>query len=196
MTAPQHLPALPWTQWNIATFLHIHATASSPVWAIDTAILFARWLLAVIILIAIVQLLRHRSGAGLLRIVGAWFVSTRIEALVDTFAFHPRPFAAGYGHAWMAHAANNSMPSSHVTLGLILVAVMLRQKYYRSAALITVLTIVLAWSRIYIGIHWPADMVGALLSASLSIGVAYAVERLWVLGRNRRRKHRHPAVSG
>jgi len=205
MTSPQPLTVFPWTRWDIATFLHMHATASSPAWAIDAAVLIARWLLVVIILVAVWQLLRHRSGAGLLRIVAAWFVSNRIEALVDTFAFHPRPFAAGYGHAWMAHAANNSMPSSHATLGLILVAVMIRQKYYRSAAVVAVLTVALAWSRIYVGIHWPADMVGALLSASLSIGVAYAAERLLVLVRHRRwvarswariRHRRHPAAIG
>lgn len=205
MMTPQPLIVFPWTRWDIATFLHMHATASSPAWAIDTAVLIARWLLAVIILVAIWQLLRHRSGAGLLRIVAAWFVSNRIEALIGTYAFHPRPFAAGYGHAWMAHAANNSMPSSHVTLGLILVAVMIRQKYYRCGALLTVLTIALAWSRIYVGIHWPADMIGALLSASLSVGVAYAAERLLMLARHRRwmargwgwiRHRRHPAVTG
>jgi undecaprenyl-diphosphatase len=195
MISPHPLAATPWAQWNVALFLHMHATTASPPWLIALAVILARWALCAALAVAAWRLLHHRNGAGALRVAGAWLVSNRIEALVGAFAFHPRPFAAGYGPAWMAHAANNSMPSSHATLGLILVAVLVGQKDYRCGAAVAVLTAMLAWARIYVGIHWPADMAGAMMSAAVSMGVVYAVERMVVVLRKRLGKHQHPATS-
>jgi undecaprenyl-diphosphatase len=179
--------------WNTALFQSMHATANSPHWMIAAAIVIAQWTLWIILAIVIWHLARQRNGGATLRIVGAWFVSNRIEALVSAVAFHPRPFAAGYGPAWIEHAANNSMPSSHVVLALILLFALARQKHYRSAALATVLTAALAWARIYIGIHWPVDMLGALASAAVSIGLVLAVERLASLLRKTIHRRLHPA---
>lgn len=178
--------------WNTALFQHMHATADSPHWAIAAAIVIAQWALWVILALVVWHLARQRNGTAALRIVGAWFVSNRIEALVRAFAFHPRPFAVGYGPAWIEHAANNSMPSSHVVLALILLFALARQQHFRSAALAAVLTAALAWARIYIGIHWPVDMLGAVASAAVSVGLVAAVERTVGLLRKTIHKRLHP----
>jgi undecaprenyl-diphosphatase len=178
--------------WNTALFQHMHATAASPHWAIAAAIVIAQWALWAILALVVWHLARQRSGVAALRIVGAWFVSNRIEALVSAFAFHPRPFAVGYGHAWVAHAANNSLPSSHVTLALILLFALAAQGHLRSGVLAALLTAALAWARIYIGIHWPVDMLAAVASAAVSVGLVAAVERAVVLLRKTVRKRLHP----
>lgn len=171
---------VPWAPWNVALFEHMRGNAMSPPWLVATAIMLAKWLLVAGIFLTLWQLCKKRSMAGAVRLVGAWLLSHGLEMLANAFAFHPRPFAAGYGPALMAHSANNSMPSSHVTLGLILVAVLLTLKCLRSAALVLGLTVVLAWSRIYTGIHWPIDMLGALVSASIAVGLMLLVERLCI----------------
>lgn len=180
---------MPWMHGNVTLFLAMHATDTSPAWLIAAAIFLAKWMLCVVLAITIWHLWHKRSGTGALQMIAAWAVSCGIEAAVDAFAFHPRPFAAGYGPAWVAHAANNSMPSSHVTLGLILVGILLVLKCRRSACLALVLTGVLAWSRIYIGIHWPIDMLGAAVSAALSVGAVHGLARLVVAWRKQAPKH-------
>lgn len=195
MTASANPAFVPWAQWNVALFEHMHGTGMSPPWLVATAIVLARWLLVVGLLIVIWQLWKKRSMTGALRLVGAWLVSHCLEILANTFAFHPRPFAAGYGPALMAHSADNSMPSSHVTLGLILVAVLLSLECRRSAAAVLGLTIVLAWSRIYTGIHWPIDMIGALVSASVAVGLVHLAERLCIAMKRQWNARRHAASA-
>lgn len=197
MTIASDPAFVPWAQWNVALFEHMRGSDMSPPWLIATAIVLAKWVLVAGLLITIWQLWKKRSMAGALRLVGAWLVSHCLEVLANAFAFHPRPFVAGYGPALMAHSADNSMPSSHVTLGLILVAVLLTLQCLRSAIVVLGLTVVLAWSRIYIGIHWPIDMVGALVSASVAVGLALLVERLCIAVKHQwiARHHPGPAVA-
>lgn len=167
--------------------MHLHATAQSPSALITLAALLAEWPLYAALGLTAWQLWRRRDGVAAMRLIIAFGTAIVIEALISTFAYHPRPFAAGFGPAWMSHAANNSMPSTHVTLTWIMaITLAIRKQRWISLALFA-LGCLLAWARIYVGIHWPADMVGAAVSACLSVALACAIERvLFVLYRYRR----------
>lgn len=158
--------------WNTELFLRLHATAQSPHWLIATA----TWLTEAPLLAALIltawQLYRSRDLDGAIRVAIACAIALLIEAAISTFAFHPRPFAAGFGPAWVEHAANNSMPSTHVTLTCIMAITLALRRRFRTAVVLAVLALVLAWARIYVGIHWPADMLGALTSACVAVAVA------------------------
>lgn len=180
-----HHATVPWAHWNIELFLDMHATTASPHWLIATAIVLAKWPLYVALIFTIWQCWKHRDGRGALEIVCAWLVGNRIEAWIGAVAFHARPFAAGYGPAFMAHAADNSMPSSHAMTGVILILVLALRHRRWSSVLVAVLTVMMAWARVYVGVHWPADMVGALLVAGISVAAVYAVEHLAKRGRKR-----------
>ncbi|WP_449425509.1 phosphatase PAP2 family protein [Rhodanobacter lindaniclasticus] len=163
----------------MALFQHLHATPSSP-----------RLLIAVghSRRVAVVRrggrpdrmaAAATAGSSGIVRLIAAGGVALLIEALVSMFfAFHPRPFAAGFGPAWVAHAANNSMPSTHVAPRLTIMAMGLAMRRYpRASAVVAALAVaLLAWARIYVGIHWPADMLGAALSAIVSVALVYGVE--------------------
>lgn len=157
-------------------FTHIHATSGSPPALIALAAALAEWPLWVALALTVWQLWRQRDGLASVRLIVAFGIALAIEAVIGTFAFHPRPFAAGFGPAWVAHAANNSMPSTHVTLTLIM-AIALALRKHGMSAVVFVLGGVLAWARIYVGIHWPADMLGAAVSAGMSVGLAHVIER-------------------
>lgn len=178
-----------WEPWNVAWFQHLHATSSSPPRLIALATVLAEWPLAVAAGITGWLLLRQRDRLGIVRLIATGAVALSIEALVSTFAFHPRPFASGFGPAWVAHAANNSMPSTHVTLALAMAIVLAMRKHPRASAVVVALALALAWARIYVGVHWPADMVGAVLSAIVSVAVARGLE-CGVDGFRRRRRAR------
>ncbi|OWT80246.1 MULTISPECIES: phosphatase PAP2 family protein [unclassified Achromobacter] len=103
--------------------------------------------------------------------------SKLIEAYVNAHAFHARPFAAGFGPALVYHAANNSMPSSHATFAWTLAVIFLWKREWRYAGIVALLGLVVAWARIFVGIHWPLDMVGSALSAAACGSLGYGVQR-------------------
>lgn len=171
-------PQTVWEQWNIALFLALRATANSPHELVATAVVLTELPLLVALVLAAWQLLRSHDGVGALRVALACAIALAIEALVSAVAFHPRPFAAGFGPAWVAHAANNSMPSTHATLAWAMALTIALRGHYRTGVALFVLGGLLAWARIYVGIHWPADMVGAAVSAGLSVALAWLLQRV------------------
>jgi undecaprenyl-diphosphatase len=54
---------------------------------------------------------------------------------------------------------------------------MLHARTRRAGALLGLLGLPIAWSRIYLGVHFPFDMVGAALVASAAAGLAAATGR-------------------
>ena len=167
-----------WEPWNVAVFQHMHATAGSPHWLIAVAAVLAEWPLVVAAGLTGWLLWRKRDGVGLARLVVACGAALLIEALVSLLAFHPRPFAAGFGPAWVTHAADNSMPSTHVTLAAIMAIALALRQQRRAATVVLGLAAMLTWARIYVGIHWPADMLGAVVSAGISTIIATGLVRL------------------
>lgn len=79
-----------------------------------------------------------------------------------------RPFVAGVGQAWMNHAPTGSFPSDHLTLQWVVAGTLILQERSRwSGALIALMGLPMAWARIYLGVHYPGDMLGALAIAAL-----------------------------
>lgn len=166
---------MPWEAWNIATFLRIHATASSPHWLVVLAVALATLPLYAAFVLTGWQIVHQRERRTAAWLVLALALALGIEALVSAFAFHPRPFAAGFGPAWMQHAASNSVPSTHVTLALTMALVVGLGRHYATSLALLVMGALMAWARVYVGVHWPADMIGAAISASLSSTLAYVL---------------------
>ena len=88
--------------------------------------------------------------------------------LVGLFWFEPRPFMAGLGRTLMAHVPENSFPSDHTTfilaVGFALVATRAAPTWGK---VVSVLGVLVAWARIYLGLHFPLDMVASALIACL-----------------------------
>lgn len=94
----------------------------------------------------------------------AGLIALGVNQLIALLWFHPRPFMAGIGHTYLSHAADSSFPSDHVTLlfsaGLALWttdSILAR----RLAGVLLAISPLVAWARIYLGVHFPLDMVGA-----------------------------------
>lgn len=97
-----------------------------------------------------------------------------------------RPFVAGVGQAWVSHAATGSFPSDHLTTQWVIAGMLLLNQRSRVWGIgIALLGLLMAWARIYLGVHYPGDMLGALAIGGLAMlsgwaGVAsqpHAVQR-------------------
>ena len=89
---------------------------------------------------------------------------------------HPRPLMIGLGHAWIPHAADSSFPSDHITVFASIGLSLLFGGAFRLATAVLTTGFAVAWARVFLGVHFPLDMVGAVAVA----GVAYVViSPLW-----------------
>lgn len=82
---------------------------------------------------------------------------------------HPRPFMVGLGHTLMQHVADSSFPSDHLTLlWAVAFSFLMHQRLRFTGAVLALLGLPIAWARIYLGVHFPLDMAGAVIVAGLS----------------------------
>lgn len=75
----------------------------------------------------------------------------------------------GLGHTLIPHAADSSFPSDHLTLWwAVAFSLLLQREQRRTASVMALLGLPMAWARIYLGVHFPLDMLGAIAVAALS----------------------------
>lgn len=97
--------------------------------------------------------------------------------IITLFYFHPRPFMIPTGTLLITHAAESSFPSDHATIMFSVSLMLLTFKdLRRSGAVFLILASISGLARVYSGLHFPMDMAGSLLVASLSVGILLALK--------------------
>jgi len=157
--------------FNETLFLKINAQAGTPEWLIGFAIFSAEYLIFFIPLILFLHWFmggaRERETAVF---AGISAVTALSAGLVCSLVyFHPRPFMTGLGHLWIDHAADSSFPSDHGTLFFSVALALLVRRSWISGSVVALLSVLVAWSRIFLGVHFPFDMGGAFIVAATAV---------------------------
>ncbi len=98
-----------------------------------------------------------------------------IAGVLGSLWYHPRPFAMGLGTQFLPHAADASFPSDHLTLiWSVAFSLVLHPGLRRAGICLAVLGLPVAWARIYLGVHFPLDMVGAAIVSVASSSILFA----------------------
>lgn len=159
---------------NRTLFLWINATPDTPSWLISLATLVARDLIAVVPVLIVALWLwgqknqLHSQRKLVLKTAMALAVALITSWLIGRAWPHPRPFVVGIGHQFMAHDATESYPSNHGTIIFTFAIAFLCWHRVWSGVLLLVAGLLIAWSRVFLGVHWPMDMLGGLLLGMLS----------------------------
>jgi undecaprenyl-diphosphatase len=159
---------------NERLFLLLNASAAPPMFVVDIARALAQGAICVVPIALLFGWLRgsRQIREALLAATAAGLLALAVNQLIGLAWYRPRPFELGLGHQWMAHARDSSFPSDHVTLIWSVALMLLAPRATRiPGAALALLGLPVAWARIYLGVHFPLDMAGALLVALASAGI-------------------------
>lgn len=156
-------------QLNYGLFYLINATPASPEWMIDIATFFAKDLISIVPVLAVIlwlwgprnQVIAQRQLV--IKVAMALAVSVLMSFALGHLFPHDRPFVAHAGYTFLHHAPDDSFPSDHGTVIFTFALAFLFWHRLWSGALLMVVAAAIAWSRVYLGVHWPLDMVGGFL---------------------------------
>ena len=156
---------------NHSLFLILNAGAAPSSAVALFAVVAAK---ALIVLVPLHLMLIWVGGERAVRFVAlsaviALIIAIAINGVVGALAYSPRPFVIGLGHTLIDHRPNSSFPSNHATVFFTYAASLAVYGRRTLAAWFIGIGLVVAWSRIYLGIHYPGDMLGA---AVVSAGAA------------------------
>ncbi|MDR3097200.1 MAG: phosphatase PAP2 family protein [Paraburkholderia sp.] len=163
---------------NRSLFLAINGTPATPRWLIETALVIANDL---IFLVPLALVLMWLSGDARQRAIAVRMCVVTLLALgagqvIGVLWPHPRPFVIGLGHTFFEHAPDPSFPSDHGTVCSAFVLTLLLGGMVRAGLVALVGGVAIAWSRVFLGVHFPLDMIGALVVSCLAYAV---VAPLW-----------------
>jgi undecaprenyl-diphosphatase len=164
--------------WDRSLFLKINAGPAAPEALLNTAVIIATDAIYVIPLMLVAMWLwgDEKKRELALSACAVAFVSLGLNQIIGLAWQHPRPFAVGLSRAWLAQVADSSFPSDHMTVFAGIGITLLLGGEMTLGILTLVLGFLVAWSRIYLGLHFPLDMLGAVIVACLAYA---AVSPFW-----------------
>jgi undecaprenyl-diphosphatase len=165
---------------NRAVFLALNGTADSPHLLVLFAVFAAKYLIALVPLHLVLvwiggdRKMRFVALSSLLALV----IAIVVNQAIGFVAYSPRPFLIGLGTQLIEHRDSSSLPSNHATVFFAYAATLLIFRMHRLGMAVAAMGLLVAWSRIFLGIHFPLDMLAAAVTST-----AAAFAAVWIMAR-------------
>ncbi len=166
-------------EFNVATFLFINNYAGKSNF-LDTALIgFAEAMPYIFILIIIylwfgscIERKKSSFNSGLSVLFGMF-----TSYVISLFYYHSRPFVDNLGTQLVVHAPDSSFPSDHTTFIFSISVMLLFNKSTRVIGIVLCfLSFISGLSRVFVGVHFPLDIFGAILVAIFSSVLVFKLQ--------------------
>ena len=155
------------SELNLSLFSWINASPEASNTSIHFAIFIANDLLYCMILLFAWFWLRgnYDTKKQILKAFIFTSIAILISQCISHVYYHPRPFVMEVGRTLIYHAPNGSFPSDHMLIFSSIAFSYLFSAQRKLGIFLLIMAWLVAWSRVYLGVHFPLDMLGAFLMA-------------------------------
>lgn len=155
------------SELNLTLFSWINASPEASNTSIHFAIFIANDLLYCMILLFAWFWLRgnYDTKKQILKAFIFTSIAILISQCISHVYYHPRPFVMEVGRTLIYHAPNGSFPSDHMLIFSSIAFSYLFSAQRKLGIFLLIMAWLVAWSRVYLGVHFPLDMLGAFLMA-------------------------------
>ena len=168
------------SELNLSLFSWINASPEASNTSIHFAIFIANDLLYCMILLFAWFWLRgnYDTKKQILKAFIFTSIAILISQCISHVYYHPRPFVMEVGRTLIYHAPNGSFPSDHMLIFSSIAFSYLFSAQRKLGVCLLIMAWLVAWSRVYLGVHFPLDMLGAFL---LAFALNFFGLKLWNL---------------
>ena len=103
-------------------------------------------------------------------------VATSFVYILNQWFFRERPFSTHEVNLIFYQPTDSSMPSNYAA-GIMGLALPLLRVSLKQTILIILMVLAGSFSRIFVGIHYPADVLGGFILATLAIPITLTINR-------------------
>jgi len=114
-----------------------------------------------------------KKGVAILAFI-SMVLALAINKIIGLIYFHNRPFVDNLGTLLVSHSADSSFPSDHTTfIFSIAIFLFLTLENRLVGWILLVLALLGGVARVFVGVHYPFDIVGGVIIATISSVVIY-----------------------
>lgn len=154
-------------QLNLYLFHILNVPEHASIWMIQYVSLIAHDLVYLFLLIFAIAWFRgsYEVKTGIIKAFIFTAITLSISEVLSAILNTPRPFVIDIGRTLIEHAPTGSFPSNHMSIfsGIAFAYYFSPQRDLGRILIWTAWLV--AWSRVYVGVHFPIDMLGAFLMA-------------------------------
>ena len=154
-------------QLNLYLFHILNVPDQASIWMINYASLIAHDLVYLFLLIFAIAWFRgsYQVKTGIIKAFIFTAITLLMSEVLSAVLNTPRPFVMDVGRTLIEHAPTGFFPSNHMSIfsGIVFAYYFSPQRDLGRILIWTAWLV--AWSRVYVGVHFPIDMLGAFLIA-------------------------------